>query len=106
MTDRRHALALIASLALATTVFAAEPNDEALFVDRCGACHLEQGMGTNTLMSRVGPERALLAERSDLTAAYVQLAVRQGIGRMPFLTRVDVTDDELEAIAGYLSRKR
>jgi mono/diheme cytochrome c family protein len=82
---------------------------ESLFSNRCGACHLAGGMGTNLLVKEgtaagESPESGLLANRKDLTATYVKIVVRHGKLAMPPLTRVDVTDAELEAIARYLGK--
>ncbi len=82
---------------------------ESLFSNRCGSCHLAGGMGTNLLTKqRIAagqpPETALLANRTDLTRSYVKSVVRGGKMAMPRLTRVDVTDSELDAIAGYLGK--
>ncbi len=81
----------------------------ALFSNRCGACHLAGGMGTNLLTKqRVAlgepPESGLLANRTDLPAAYVVSVVRNGKMAMPRLSRVEVTDAELAAISAYLDK--
>lgn len=80
-----------------------------LFSNRCGACHLAGGMGTNLLTKqRVAagqlPESGLLANRNDLTQRYIKLVVRSGKMAMPRLTRVEVTDAELDAIARFLGK--
>jgi len=80
-----------------------------LFSNRCGACHLLGGMGTNLLTkARVAagqpPESGLLVNRTDLTQSYVKLIVRHGKTAMPPLSRVEVTDAELDAIASYLGK--
>jgi mono/diheme cytochrome c family protein len=82
---------------------------EALFTNRCGACHLAGGMGTNLLtkqrvMAGLPPETGMLANRTDLTPDYVKTVVRQGKMAMPRLTHVDVTDAELDSIAAYLGK--
>lgn len=82
---------------------------EALFSNRCGVCHLAGGMGTNLLTKQrlaLGepPENGLLANRQDLAAAYVVSVVRNGKMAMPRLSRVEVTDAELAAIADYLDK--
>ncbi len=84
-------------------------NGEALFSNRCGACHLAGGMGTNLLtkqrmMAGEPPESAMLANRKDLTISYVKTVVRQGKMAMPRLSRTEVTDTELDAIARYLGK--
>lgn len=86
-------------------------NGEALFSNKCGACHLAGGMGTNLLTKqRVAaghpPETGMLINRTDLTADYVTSVVRQGKMAMPRLTKVDVTDAELQAIAAYLGKAK
>ena len=80
-----------------------------LFSNRCGACHLPGGMGTNLLTKeRVAagaePESGLLTNRKDLTVDFIKMVVRRGKLAMPRLTRVDVTDAELDAIAHYLGK--
>jgi hypothetical protein len=46
----------------------------------------------------------LLENRKDLTQNYVKIIVRRGRTAMPGLTRVEVTDAELDAIAVYLGK--
>lgn len=82
---------------------------ETLFSNRCGACHLVGGMGTNLLTKervRAGqpPEQGLLVNRRDLTQTMVRWVVRNGKLAMPRLSRVDVTDAELDAIAAFLGK--
>jgi len=82
---------------------------EALFSNRCGSCHLAGGMGTNLLTKQrlaLGepPENGMLANRKDLTPDYVKQVVRQGKMAMPRLSRVEVTDSELDKIAAYLGK--
>lgn len=84
-------------------------NGEALFSNRCGACHLEGGMGTNLLtkqmiMAKRPPIDGMLSNRTDLTGEYVKAVVRQGKNAMPRLSQVDVTNAELESIATYLGK--
>jgi mono/diheme cytochrome c family protein len=80
-----------------------------LFSNRCGACHFAGGMGTNLLTKQrmaagLPPESGLLANRRDLTPAYIKAVVRKGKLAMPPLSRVEVTDAELDAIARYLAK--
>lgn len=75
-----------------------------LFHARCGYCHLAGGTGTIMLGRRLGKDRALLAERTDLTADYVKKITRVGINGMPPHTRIEVPDSELELIAAYIAR--
>ncbi len=69
----------------------------------CGYCHLTRGTGTFMLGRRLGEDNALLEQRSDLEADYVRFVVRNGIVSMPPLTRVEVTDAELDRIVEYLT---
>jgi len=80
-----------------------------LFSNRCGACHFPGGMGTNLLTKErvaagAAPESGLLTNRKDLTVDFIKMVVRRGKLAMPRLTRVDVTDAELDAIAHYLGK--
>jgi mono/diheme cytochrome c family protein len=88
---------------------ASSGSGEALFSNRCGSCHLAGGMGTNLLtkqrmMAGEPPETGMLANRKDLTSDYVKSVVRQGKVAMPRLSRTEVTDAELSAIATYLGK--
>jgi cytochrome c5 len=85
-------------------VRAAEGEPEAVYLARCQYCHIELGPGTITLARRLGPEDALLANRTDLTEDYIKVVVRNGLNTMPALTRVEVSDAELDLIAQYLTR--
>lgn len=75
-----------------------------LFHARCGYCHLAGGTGTIMLGRRLGKDRALLGERTDLTADYVKKIGRVGINSMPPHTRIEVPDTELDLIAAYIAR--
>lgn len=77
---------------------------QALFAVRCGVCHAPGGTGTFMLGRRLGADRALLAERTDLGAALVEHVVRHGINGMPVFTRVELTDAELAQVVAYLTR--
>jgi len=56
------------------------------------------------LARRLGRERSLLAERTDLTAGYIQKITRVGINSMPPHNRIELPDSELDLIAIYLTR--
>ena len=115
----RIAMAIAATLAAATGIvslagaqtaapsaspYVRGPQDGAgLFLARCGYCHLDGGTGTMMLERRLGKANRLLAERTDLPADYVKAVARNGINSMPTITRVEVTDEELDKIAAYLA---
>lgn len=78
--------------------------DEALFVEKCSMCHRQMGMGTVLLARRVPPEVAMLETRTDLTADFVTVMARRGLLNMPRISRIEVSDAQLQRIARYLSR--
>jgi mono/diheme cytochrome c family protein len=73
------------------------------FETKCAMCHGTRGMGTVLLSRRLPSKLAPLEARADLAADMVEIAVRQGIGNMPPLSRAEVSDAELAAIARYLA---
>lgn len=75
----------------------------ALFAEKCAMCHRVMGMGTVLLMRRRDAATAPLENRKDLTAEFVAVAARAGIGNMPRISRGEVSDAELNAIAEWLS---
>ncbi len=78
---------------------------KALFTQRCGMCHQTIGMAVGILSRRpADASNGLLEERTDLSALFIQTAVRTGILNMPRMPRAEVSDPELAAIANYLSR--
>jgi mono/diheme cytochrome c family protein len=104
-------LGLVASLALGAAAVAqdapAAPSaGAALFVEKCGLCHLEGGFGTRVLSRRVPEGQALLQARQNLPAAYVTAVVRRGIGSMPQIRPAELGDEQLAMIARYLETKR
>jgi cytochrome c553 len=78
---------------------------EALFVEKCGMCHRQMGMGTVILARRMDPKLAMLEIRRDLSADFVTAAARQGIGNMPRISRAEVSDAQLATISTYLTTK-
>jgi len=79
---------------------------QALYERHCGVCHREGQTGTVVLGRRLGADRALLAARTDLTVPYVRQVVRAGLINMPRLTRVELPDADLDALAAWLARPR
>jgi mono/diheme cytochrome c family protein len=79
---------------------------EGLFSARCGICHAGSGPGVMTLSKRLGKDKSLIAERTDLKPAYVKVVVRHGLRAMPPLGRVEITDAQLDEIATYVTRHR
>jgi mono/diheme cytochrome c family protein len=75
------------------------PDGKALFHEKCAMCHVGNGMGTVLLGRRVQP--AELTRRTNLTPEQVFALARVGIGNMPAISRGEVSDAQLKAIAGY-----
>lgn len=100
----------MAALGLAASVCgnvsAAQPLDgKALYAQRCGMCHQTIGMAVNILSRRTADDsKGMLEDRKDLTAVFVRTVVRSGIANMPRISRGEVSDPELAAIAGYLAK--
>ena len=86
--------------------FAADaPSGKALYAERCGMCHQTIGMAVGILSRRPNdPSKGFLEERTDLSAALIRTVVRTGINNMPRISRAEVNNAELAAIADYLAR--
>jgi mono/diheme cytochrome c family protein len=105
---RATATAALLACLLAPLARAADaPSGKALFTSRCGMCHQTNGMGVSILSRRpADASKGLLEERNDLSAIVVRTVVRTGISNMPRISRAEVSDAELAAIAGYLAKGR
>jgi mono/diheme cytochrome c family protein len=77
---------------------------EALFVEKCGMCHRQMGMGTVILARRMEATRAPLEARTDLTPELIEVAVRQGIANMPRIGRGELSDAQLVTVTTYLTQ--
>jgi mono/diheme cytochrome c family protein len=61
--------------------------------------------GTYTLEQRYqGAKPAALEERTDLDPSYVRFVVRHGLNMMPLSRKVEISDDDLDDVAAYLTR--
>jgi len=105
-------LILVAGVCFVATAMA-RPRDDStqkieegkrLFHARCGYCHLAGGTGTIMLGRRLGKDRSLLEERTDLNVEYIKKITRVGINGMPPHNRIELPDSELDLIATYLTR--
>lgn len=108
------ALAFGATLALAKPRPAAVPAGPAApsgkqVYDRwCAACHApgRRIPGTAALAAKYGADvPAALEQRKDLDPAVIKYFVRQGVSIMPSFRKTEITDRELDALAGYLGHK-
>lgn len=104
------AIAAIGAAGITAIATAAPPaigpqrTDWQVFEAKCALCHGNVGTGTMMLERRLGKGNGVLATRTDLPGGYVEAVVRQGIGSMPAITRVEVTDAQLAAIIRHLTR--
>jgi mono/diheme cytochrome c family protein len=72
----------------------------------CAPCHANGGFGVRVLADRPGSDRSILHDGTVLPAAAIRAIVRNGMGHMPAMSRVEVSDAELDAIAAYLTRNQ
>lgn len=71
----------------------------------CATCHGPHLPGTVALQTKYnGTKPALLIERTDLLPAVTKAFVRKGVSIMPFFRKTEISDVDLDALAGYLSR--
>ncbi len=96
--------ALLALVLIVSAAAAHGADGKASFEYHCGKCHAPGGTGTFMLEKRFGKEQALLENRKELTVEFVKRTVRWGSLSMPRITRAEVPDAELDAIARYLRR--
>jgi mono/diheme cytochrome c family protein len=100
------AAALGLALAAASPCHAQGPDGKAVFDKWCAPCHgAGPGRpGTAALDALYqGQKPALLEERTDLVPALTRSFVRTGVSVMPFFRKTEISDAELDALAGYLA---
>jgi mono/diheme cytochrome c family protein len=96
-----------------------ERRGQEVFGQRCAACHspipapiygpafLPPMPGTQALAARYrGELPAALEERTDLQAVYIRTVVRNGYVSMPFFRPTELSEEDLDALAAYLTRER
>jgi len=76
---------------------------EQLYQVHCDLCHRDKGEGTVMLERRLGEEKAVLAERKNLSDAYIRAVVRKGIGTMQGVNKEELSDEQLDLISSYLT---
>lgn len=74
------------------------------YADACAPCHDNRGFAVQVLTDRLGPEGAAIHQRTALPAETIRAIVRNGMGAMPAMSRVEVSDDELDEIAAFLAQ--
>src|SRR5277367_7051333 len=79
----------------------------AVYAKWCAPCHAPgvTHPGTHALMVKYqGVKSGVLLDWKDLPADTVKFVVRHGITVMPPFRKTEITDQELDALARYLSR--
>jgi mono/diheme cytochrome c family protein len=97
--------ALGAVLILVNPVGAQEDVGKATFDRHCAHCHGpgDEAVGTVHLARTRGDSFALLTERDDLVAPYIEFVVRNGLRSMPSFLPSDLTEAQLDALTKYLT---
>ncbi len=111
--SRRNYVFAVATVGLAAALAAAPASAQdmptqgkAVFEKWCQPCHGDGPgkPGTNALQALYkGAKPAQLEKRTDLDAGIVKTFVRNGVSVMPFFRKTEISDQELEALAAYLS---
>jgi len=76
------------------------------YANACAPCHDNGGFAVGVLTDRLGKKAALIDRGNTLDAATIRFAVRHGIGAMPAMSKLEVTDAELDGIIAYLAKAR
>lgn len=100
------ALLMVPSLSASAQQAVAAPDGHAVYEKWCAPCHAAGPFhaGTAGLQAKYkGREPAVLVQRKDLTAPYVEYIIRHGVNAMPPFRKTEITDSEMHAVASYLS---
>lgn len=76
------------------------------YANACASCHDRGGFAVVVLRDRVGIDRALIHERNALSPELIRAVVRNGMGHMPAMSKLEVSDAELDAIIAELGQAR
>jgi len=97
---------LVSALAtLAMPTAGADMTGKDVFDHYCSACHgADDGPGTMQLRRTRGKDQALLTERTNLSADYIEYVVRHGLRSMPPFVPSDLTDAKLKALVQFLAK--
>ena len=87
------------------TMSIAQYDGKDLFELYCIACHgAGPGHpGTMRLQERLSEDQAPLLNRDNLDPEYVKLVVREGFKLMPPFRPTEITDRQLDLLAGYIT---
>jgi cytochrome c5 len=89
--------------ALAVPATGAEMAGKEVFDHYCTYCHGSgDGPGTMQLGRTRGKDQALLTQRTNLSADYIEYVVRHGLRSMPPFVPSDLTEAKLKALVAFL----
>ena len=90
---------------LAMPAAGAEMTGKEVFDHYCTYCHgSSDGPGTMQLGRTRGKEQALLTQRTNLSADYIEYVVRHGLRSMPPFVPSDLTEAKLKALVAFLAK--
>jgi len=97
---------LLSACAVGVSQVDAGSTGQQVFEAKCSHCHAPglANPGTHQLAVTRGEDRAVLEQRTDLAAEYVEFIVRHGLNAMPAFAPTDVTEAQLVELAAYLSK--
>jgi mono/diheme cytochrome c family protein len=100
-----NVLLALALLGIAEVADGAEMSGKEVFEHYCSYCHgSPEGPGSVQLGRTRGADKALLTQRTDLKAKYVEYVVRHGLKSMPAFVPSDLTETRLQALAAFLAK--
>lgn len=76
------------------------------YANACGTCHDNGGYAVRVLADRLGPQSALIHRRNTLSPDTIRSVVRNGVGAMPAMSKLEVSDAELDGIIALLGKAR
>ena len=96
---------LSAVAGLAMTAAGADLTGKDVFDHYCSACHgSDDGPGTMQLRRTRAKDQALLTERTNLSADYIEYVVRHGLRSMPPFVPSELTEAKLKALVQFLAK--
>ena len=77
---------------------------QVLFDLHCAACHRPGAdyAGTKMLALVRDKDKAVIRQRTDLTADYIKTVVTNGLLEMPPFRPTDINEEELDSLANYI----
>jgi len=106
--------AIVALIALGTGYgtagagYAAQPAPAVTrtYANACASCHDNGGLAVKVLTDRLGTKAALIDRGNMLDAETIRFVVRHGVGAMPAMSKLEVSDAALAGIIAHLAKAR